>query len=67
MTIHGSKGLEFPVVHVMGLNKGSVPSTARKPACPVPDGMIAGGEGGTVALAAADHALEQECLLYVSA
>lgn len=58
MTIHGSKGLEFPVVHVMGLNKGSMPSTARKPACPVPDGMIAGGEGGTVALAAADHALE---------
>ncbi|MBD0417107.1 UvrD-helicase domain-containing protein [Oryzicola mucosus] len=67
MTIHGSKGLEFPVVHVMGLNKGSMPSTARKPACPVPDGMIAGGEGGTIALAAADHALEQECLLYVAA
>lgn len=67
MTIHGSKGLEFPVVHVMGLNKGSMPSTARKPACPVPDGMIAGGEGGTVAQASADHALEQECLLYVAA
>jgi superfamily I DNA/RNA helicase len=67
MTIHGSKGLEFPVVHVMGLNKGSMPSTARKPTCPIPDGMIVGGEGGTVALAAADHALEQECLLYVAA
>lgn len=67
MTIHGSKGLEFSVVHVMGLNKGSTPSAARKPACPVPDGMIAGGEGGTVALAAGDHALEQECLLYVAA
>jgi hypothetical protein len=67
MTIHGSKGLEFPVVHVMGLNKGSMPSTAKKPACPVPDGMIAGGQGGTIALAAADHALEQECLFYVAA
>lgn len=67
MTIHGSKGLEFPVVHVMGLNKGSMPSTARKPACPVPDGMIVGGEGDSLALAAADHALEQECLLYVAA
>lgn len=67
MTIHGSKGLEFPVVHVMGLNKGSIPSTARKPACPVPDGMIVGGEGDSLALAAADHALEQECLLYVAA
>ncbi|SEI11074.1 UvrD-helicase domain-containing protein [Paracoccus alkenifer] len=67
MTIHGSKGLEFPVVHVMGLNKGSMPGTARKPACPVPDGMIVGGEGDSLALAAADHALEQECLLYVAA
>lgn len=67
MTIHGSKGLEFPVVHVMGLNKGSMPSTARKPACPVPDGMIVGGDGDSLALAAADHALEQECLLYVAA
>lgn len=67
MTIHCSKGLEFPVVHLMGLNKGSMPSSARKPACPVPDGMIAGGVGGTVALASADHALEQECLLYVAA
>lgn len=67
MTIHGSKGLEFPAVHVMGLNKNAMPNTARKPACPVPDGMIEGGQGGTVALAAADHALEQECLLYVAA
>lgn len=66
MTIHGSKGLEFPAVHVMGLNRNAMPSTARKPACPVPDGMIEGGQGGTVALAAADHALEQECLLYVA-
>ncbi|WJY19675.1 UvrD-helicase domain-containing protein [Alteriqipengyuania flavescens] len=67
MTIHGSKGLEFPAVHVMGLNKNAMPSTARKPVCPVPDGMIEGGQGGTVALAAADHALEQECLFYVAA
>jgi superfamily I DNA/RNA helicase len=67
MTIHGSKGLEFPAVHVMGLNKNGMPSPVRKPACPVPDGMIEGGEGGTVALAAADHALEQECLFYVAA
>ncbi len=67
MTIHGSKGLEFPVVHVMGLNRNGMPSTARKPTCPVPDGMIEGAEGGTIALAAADHALEQECLFYVAA
>lgn len=67
MTIHGSKGLEFPAVHVMGLNRGSMPRAARRPACPVPDGMILGGVGSTVAVAAADHNLEQECLFYVAA
>lgn len=67
MTMHGSKGLEFPAVHVMGLNKGSMPRAARRPACPVPDGMIEGGVGGSVAVAAADHAMEQECLFYVAA
>lgn len=67
MTVHGSKGLEFPAVHVMGLNRNALPSSARPPACPVPDGMIEGGIGTTVALAAADHALEQECLFYVAA
>lgn len=72
MTIHGSKGLEFPVVHVMGLNKNSLPtsSASRRPTCPVPDGMIAPGDGdqnGTMALVAIDHDLEQECLFYVAA
>ncbi len=72
MTIHGSKGLEFPIVHVMGLNKNSLPtsSATRRPTCPVPDGMINGGEEGeisTMALAATDHDLEQECLFYVAA
>lgn len=66
MTIHGSKGLEFPVVHLMGLNKNSMPNPWRKPACPVPDGMIEGGKGGTMEIGAADHALEQECLFYVA-
>ncbi|GGA01261.1 MULTISPECIES: ATP-dependent helicase [Sphingobium] len=66
MTIHGSKGLEFPVVHVMGLNKNSMPNSWRKPACPVPDGMIEGGKGGTMEIGAADHAIEQECLFYVA-
>lgn len=66
MTIHGSKGLEFPAVHVMGLNPSSMPSANRPPACPVPDGLIEGGDGGTLSLAAADHRLEQECLFYVA-
>jgi len=72
MTIHGSKGLEFPVVHVMGLNKNSLPtsSATRRTTCPVPDGLIEGdgqGERSTMALAAMDHDLEQECLFYVAA
>ncbi|MDF1835919.1 MAG: 3'-5' exonuclease, partial [Alteraurantiacibacter sp. bin_em_oilr2.035] len=66
MTIHASKGLEFPVVHVMGMNRGAMPSTARTPACPVPDGMIQGSTEGTVAATKADHAVEQECLFYVA-
>ncbi len=28
MTMHGSKGLEFPVVHIPGLNEGSLPRSA---------------------------------------
>jgi hypothetical protein len=50
----------------MGLNPSSMPSANRPPACPVPDGLIEGGDGGTLALAAADHRLEQECLFYVA-
>ncbi|MDT8870740.1 3'-5' exonuclease [Komagataeibacter rhaeticus] len=33
MTIHGSKGLEFPVVHLLGMNKGSLPRSVSLPAC----------------------------------
>ena len=66
MTIHGSKGLEFEAVHVMGANRGAMPSAARRPACPVPDGMIEGATGGTLEATRADHVLEQECLFYVA-
>jgi superfamily I DNA/RNA helicase/Zn-dependent peptidase ImmA (M78 family) len=34
MTIHGAKGLEFPVVHVPGLNGDTIPRTPQAPPCP---------------------------------
>jgi superfamily I DNA/RNA helicase len=66
MTIHGSKGLEFPVVHLPGLNQGTIPRTAQMPACPPPDGMVEGGDGTALALFRAGHEEEQECLFYVA-
>jgi DNA helicase-2/ATP-dependent DNA helicase PcrA len=36
MTIHASKGLEFPCVHVPALTKANFPSPARHEPCPLP-------------------------------
>jgi superfamily I DNA/RNA helicase/Zn-dependent peptidase ImmA (M78 family) len=66
MTIHGAKGLEFPVVHLPGLNTGTIPRTAPSPSCPPPDGMVEGGEGRALDLFHAGQAEEQECLFYVA-
>jgi len=66
MTIHGAKGLEFPVVHLPGLNADTLPRVARPSPCPAPDGMIAGGEGSALEVFRAAHAEEQECLFYVA-
>ncbi len=66
MTIHGSKGLEFPVVHMMGINQDSIPGAIRPSKCPLPTGMVTGGEGSTDEIARAAHNEEQECLFYVA-
>jgi superfamily I DNA/RNA helicase len=66
MTIHGAKGLEFEVVHLPGLNSGTIPRTGSLPSCPPPDGMLAGGEGSALELFRAGQAEEQECLFYVA-
>ena len=66
MTIHGSKGLEFPVVHIAGINKDSIPGSKRTPKCPPPAGMVTGGQGGAEDVARAAHNEEQECLFYVA-
>ncbi|STW01941.1 PD-(D/E)XK nuclease superfamily [Klebsiella pneumoniae] len=43
MTIHGAKGLEFPVIHLPGMNADTLPGNPQKQVCPPPNGMIAGG------------------------
>lgn len=66
MTIHGSKGLEFPVVHMVGANQDSIPGANRPSKCPPPNGMVTGGEGSPEEIARAAHIEEQECLFYVA-
>lgn len=67
MTVHGAKGLEFPVVHLPGLNQDTLPGNAKSPAWLPPDGMIAGGEGDALTVFRAGDAEERECLFYVAA
>jgi len=66
MTVHGAKGLEFPVVHFPGMNSDTMPRSFVMPECPPPDGMVQGGTGSARALLGAGHAEEQECLFYVA-
>jgi len=66
MTVHGAKGLEFPVVHVPGLNAGTIPRSPSPPRCPPPDGMVEGAEGSGVEVFRESHLEEQECLFYVA-
>lgn len=66
MTIHGAKGLEFPVVHVPGLNADTIPRTPPAPPCPPPDGMVEGGQGSALGIFRAGQDEEQECLFYVA-
>lgn len=66
MTIHGSKGLEFPIVHLSGVNKDTLPGSCRLTKCPPPDGMVAGGTGSSNDVAREAHDNEQECLFYVA-
>ncbi|MDA9436278.1 UvrD-helicase domain-containing protein [Bradyrhizobium sp. CCBAU 51627] len=66
MTIHGSKGLEFPVVHLPGMNRNTLPRTPRAPTCLPPDGMIEGARGTALDHFRAGQNEEQECLFYVA-
>ena len=66
MTIHGAKGLEFPVLHVPGINADTLPRTSSVPPCLPPDGMVEGGEGSSLEIFRAGDTEEQECLFYVA-
>jgi len=66
MTIHGAKGLEFPVVHVPGLNADTMPRVGWVGPCPPPDGLVKGAAAGGVAHWRAGQEEEQECLFYVA-
>lgn len=66
MTIHSAKGLEFTVVHLPGLNAGTLPRTPPRPPCPPPDGMVEGVQGTAWEIFRTEQDLEQECLFYVA-
>lgn len=66
MTMHGAKGLEFPVVHIPGMNADSLPGSPQPLRCPSPDGMVEGTAGTALDLHRADHAEEQECIFFVA-
>jgi superfamily I DNA/RNA helicase/Zn-dependent peptidase ImmA (M78 family) len=69
MTMHGCKGLEFPVVHIPGLAKGSLPRSPKivlaRSILP-PDGVIDGAEGTSLDAMQAAIAEEHECLFFVA-
>lgn len=66
MTMHGSKGLEFPVVHIPGMNLNTLPRSPQAPACPPPAGLVEGTTSWGREVTDREHREEQECLFYVA-
>ncbi len=67
MTIHGSKGLEFRVLHLPALTSGSIPRSANQSrGLPPPDGMIEGAPFLGSEAVKAGHDEEQQCLFFVA-
>jgi superfamily I DNA/RNA helicase len=60
MTIHGSKGLEFPVVHLPGLATSYMPASRQGTRCPPPETLAHLG------MQKEDHDAEEECLFFVA-
>nr|WP_282572174.1 ATP-dependent helicase [Roseomonas acroporae] len=66
MTIHGSKGLEFPAVHVPGLSADTIPKRFKPAGCLPPDGMIEGTDATGEQAMRGGHEEEQECIFFVA-
>ena len=60
MTVHASKGLEFPVVYLPGLAQRRFPAQARSSSVEPPEGMLAPESVGGTA-----HESGEACLFYV--
>jgi DNA helicase II / ATP-dependent DNA helicase PcrA len=59
MTIHGSKGLEFPAVHFPALATGYMPSKRQAASFPVPPSLA------HLSMQEDGHHAEEECLFFV--
>ena len=62
LTVHGSKGLEFPVVYLPGLAAGRFPAQRRGETAPPPVGLSAGDPDEAIE----SHLVEEACLFYVA-
>ncbi len=65
LTVHGSKGLEFPVVFLVSLVTGRFPSQSRRDKLPIPDALIK--ESLTGLDENEEHIQEERRLFYVGA
>lgn len=59
LTVHASKGLEFPVIYLPALGQGYFPARRQAQPCPPPVGMLPVGP-------ADEHDEEEECLFFVA-
>ncbi len=67
MTIHGSKGLEFKVLHLPTLTSRSIPLSAKQNrGLAPPDGMIEGAPFKGCDALTSGHDEEQQCLFFVA-
>jgi len=62
MTVHASKGLEFPIVYMSGLVQQRFPTTARSSAINAPAGML---DGEVENNKSKTHESGESCLFYV--